>query len=165
MSAITWKRISVRIPAGLRCRGGFTLLEVLIALAVLSIGAALTLTLVSGSLRNIRNVQLKNRAIQHAETVLELALLDDSIKKPMKRNGDFPDGTRFVIAVDEYPMPPEQLAQLSPEQVQALMNAKIRLFTYTVEVTKPDSDVPDFRLQTRKIVDISEPLQPVGIQR
>ena len=103
--------------ARLRKSAGFTLLEVLVALAVLSIGAAMTLSLISGSLRNVRKVQLRNRAIQHAETVLEIALLDDSVKQPTKKNGDFEDGTRFTVDIQEYQPPQEQQERLTAEQI------------------------------------------------
>ena len=74
---------------------GFTLLEVLVSLAVLSVGVALTLSLISGSLGNIRKVQLRTRTIEHAEAVMELALLDDSVRQPTVFSGDFEDG-RFT---------------------------------------------------------------------
>ena len=68
---------------------GFTLLEVLITLAILAVGVTLTLSLISGALANIRKVQVRARTIQHAETVMELTLLDDSISRPTTLNGDF----------------------------------------------------------------------------
>ncbi|MBP1602064.1 MAG: hypothetical protein H6Q06_2215, partial [Acidobacteria bacterium] len=52
--------------------GGFTLLEVLVTLAILAVGVTLTLSLISGALANIRKVQIRARTIQHAETVMEL---------------------------------------------------------------------------------------------
>ena len=144
---------------------GFTLLEVLVALAILALGAALTLSLVSGSLRNIRKVQLRNRAIQHAETVLELALLDEKIKNTTVLKGDFEDGTRWSVQVQEYVPPPDQRGTLSPEQVRAIERISVKLFTYTVEVVGPDSSVPDFRVETLKLVNTEDPLQPIGVQR
>lgn len=143
---------------------GFTLLEVLVALAVLSLGAALTLSLVSGSLRNIRKVQLRNRAIQHAETVLEIALLDDSVKQPTKKTGDFEDGTRFSVEIEEYQPPSGQQTRLTAEQIQQQAQFPVKLFRYTVEVIGPESTVPDFRLQTLKVVNVTDPLHPMGIQ-
>lgn len=144
---------------------GFTLLEVLVALSVLALGATLTLSLVSGSLRNIRNVQLRNRAIQHAETVLELSLLDEKIKQATVLRGDFEDGTRWSVQVQEYIPPADQKGTLSPEQIQAMERMSIKLFAYTVEVIGPESSVPDFRVQTLKLVNTTDPLQPIGVQR
>ena len=145
---------------------GFTLLEVLVALAIFSVGAALMLSLVSGALRNIRKVQLRNRAIQHAETVLEIALLDDSVKQATRRTGDFEDGTRFSVAVEEYQPTAQQQERPTAEQLlqQQQVRFPLKLFRYTVEVIGPESTVPDFRLQTLKVVNVTDPLHPVGIQ-
>lgn len=151
-----------------RKNAGFTLLEVLVALAVFSVGAALMLSLVSGALRNIRKVQVRNRAIQHAETVLEIALLDDSVKQATKRTGDFEDGTRFTVEIEEYQPSTQQQERLKAEQMlQQEQQARfpVKLFRYTVEVIGPESTVPDFRLQTLKVVNVTDPLHPMGIQQ
>ena len=85
---------------------GFTLLEVLVSLTVLALGAALVLSLISGSLGNIRKVQLKSRTIEHAQTVMETVLLDKSIEEPTTLTGDFEDGTRWSADRDyEFPSP------------------------------------------------------------
>jgi len=156
----------VTAAATSRKETGFTLLEVLVALAIFSVGAALMLSLVSGALRNIRKVQLRNRAIQHAETVLEIALLDDSVKQATRRTGDFEDGTRFSVAVEEYQPTAQQQERPTAEQLlqQQQVRFPLKLFRYTVEVIGPESTVPDFRLQTLKVVNVTDPLHPVGIQ-
>ena len=144
-----------------RSESGFTLLEVLVALAVLAVGVALTLSLISGALANIRKVQLRTRTIQHAEAVMELALLDDRILKPTTFTGDFEDGTRWSVQVADFQLPnesPLNAQPLNPQQ-PAL---PIKLLSYTVEVMAADSRTPDFRLQTLKVVSALEPGQ--GLQ-
>jgi prepilin-type N-terminal cleavage/methylation domain-containing protein len=128
--------------------GGFTLLEVLVALTVLAVGAAVTLSLISGSLGNIRKVQLRTRTVEHAEAVMELALLDNSITQPTAFTGNFEDGTRWSVHVEEYepPVPPEYQPQDLPQ------NLPIKLLCYTVEMFSPDSRAPDYRLQTLKLI-------------
>jgi prepilin-type N-terminal cleavage/methylation domain-containing protein len=146
-------------------QAGFTLLEVLVTLTVLGVGIAMTLTLISGSLRNIRKVQVSTRSIQHAETVLEMALLDDSIRRPTSLRGDFEDGTRWTVRIDEYAMPASDanVPRLSDRQSGGQTAAlPVRLFSYTVEVTAPESQAPDFSLQTLKLVNISDPANPTG---
>jgi general secretion pathway protein I len=140
---------------------GFTLLEVLVALAVLSIGVTLTLSLISGSLRNIRKVQVRARIVQHAETVMETVLLDDSIRQPTTLPGDFEDGTRWIVKVEEYQQEEPGAQPLNPRQV----DLPLRLFAYTVEVSGPDSKTVDFSLRTLKLVNIQEPLRPVQLTR
>lgn len=137
---------------------GFTLLEVMVALAVLAVGAALTLSLISGTLANIRKVQLRTRTIQHAETVMEMALLDD-VRRATTFRGDFEDGTRWSVQVDEVQMPTPQ-----PTNLQA-PESPIKLFSYRVDVQEPDSKGVDFRLQTMKIVNVQPTNRPGQMTR
>ena len=127
---------------------GFTLLEVLVSLAVLSVGVALVLSLVSGSLGNIRKVQLRTRTIEHAEAVMELALLDDSVQQPTVFSGDFEDGTRWSVRVEDYvPLGPSLTAS-----VAAAQKMPVKLLCYTVEMYSPDARTSDYSLQALKLV-------------
>jgi len=132
-----------------RPAAGFTLLEVLVALTVLAVGAALTISVVSSSLGNIRKVQLRTRAIHHAETVMELTLLDESVKGPTTLNGDFEDGTRWAVAVSDYEMP-----EIVPQEALQRTQFPLKMLSYRVEVYLPGSGNPDFRLETLKLVSI-----------
>jgi prepilin-type N-terminal cleavage/methylation domain-containing protein len=132
----------------LRATSGFTLLEVLVALTVFAAGAAVMLSLVSGSLGNIRKVQLRTRTIQHAEAVLELALLDESIQDPTSFTGDFEDGTRWSVLVEDY-VPPD-IPNLLPDGRP--VNLQVKFLSYTIEMFSPGSTASDYRLQTLKLV-------------
>jgi prepilin-type N-terminal cleavage/methylation domain-containing protein len=138
---------------------GFTLLEVLVALTVFAVGAALTMSLISGSLGNIRKVQLRTHIIEHAEAVMELALLDASISQPTAFTGDFEDGTHWSVQVEEYqpPVPP----QLQPQDLPP--NMPIILLCYTVEMFSPDSRAPDYRLKTLKLVNKNAQKPSLGL--
>jgi len=142
-------------------QSGFTLLEVLVSLTVLAVGAALTLSLISGSLGNIRKVQLKTRTVEHAEAVMELALLDDSIQQPTSFNGDFEDGTRWSVRVEDYTLPTSD--RLPPRNSPQNMPAK--LLCYTVEMFSPDSGTQDYQLQTLKLVKTTPQDQGMRIQQ
>lgn len=131
---------------------GFTLLEVLITLAILSVGVTLTLSLISGALANIRKVQVRARTIQHAETVMELTLLDDSINRPTTLNGDFADGTRWTIHVSDYEIPKAQ-QMLQPQQP---VEMPVRLLAYSLEIMSPGASGPDLRLETLKLVETEQ---------
>ena len=139
---------------------GFTLLEVLVALTVLAVGVALTLSLISGSLGNIRKVQLRTRTIEHAESVMELALLDDSIKQPTSFTGDFEDGTRWAVHVEEYIPPdlPQQLPGGAPQ-----MNMPVKLLSYTVEMFNPESRAADYVLRALKLTNVPPEDQTTGL--
>lgn len=127
---------------------GFTLLEVLVSLTVLAVGAALTLSLISGSLGNIRKVQLRTRAVEHAESVMELALLKD--QQPTFYSGNFEDGSQWNVRVEDYEPPdsPQSQGRDLPQ------NMPVKLLYFTVEMFNPDSDAttPDYRLHTLKLV-------------
>lgn len=138
-----------------RSSRGFTLLEVLIALTVLAVGAALSLSVISGVLANIRKVQMRTKVMEHAETVMELVLLDDKVRGPTTLGGDFEDGTRWTVVVSDYEMP-----EAAPLDTQPLPPMPIKLLAYTVEVFAPRSSAPDLRLNTLKVV----PDENQGIQ-
>ena len=133
---------------------GFTLLEVLVALAILGVGVALVLSLISGSLRNIRKVQLRTKNIQHAEAVMELSLLDETIKDARMLQGDFEDGTRWTLSVRDF-LPPI-VDPLATQQTEM----PVKLLAYTVEVMGPESKTPDFRIETLKLVPTRMELGP-----
>ena len=132
--------------------GGFTLLEVLITLAILAVGVTLTLSLISGALANIRKVQVRARTIQHAETVMELTLLDDSISRPTTLNGDFADGTRWTVRVSDYELPKVQ-QMLQPQQQ---VEMPVKLLAYSLEIMSPGATGPDLRLETLKLIDVQQ---------
>jgi prepilin-type N-terminal cleavage/methylation domain-containing protein len=134
---------------------GFTLLEVLVALTVLAVGAAVTMSLISGSLGNIRKVQLRTRTIEHAEAVMELTLLDESIQQPTTLTGDFEDGTQWIVHVEEF-TPPDDL---EPAEERS-RRVPVKLLQYTVEMFAPDSGASDYSLQTLKLVPAHEQNQP-----
>lgn len=138
---------------------GFTLLEVLVALTVLAVGAAITISLISGSLGNIRKVQSRTRIVDHAQTVMELTLLDEAIQGPTTFSGDFEDGTRWSVRVEEYE-PPDAPELRTPELPQ---NIRAKLLRYTVEMfLGPTSSVADYHLQTLKLVKEGDQNQPAG---
>jgi prepilin-type N-terminal cleavage/methylation domain-containing protein len=146
---------------GISSNEGFTLLEVLVSLTILAVGAALTLSLISGSLGNIRKVQLKTRTVEHAEAVMELALLDDSIQEPTSFTGDFEDGTRWSVRVEDYVLPtPERIPPPNSPQTIA-----VKLLCYTVEMFNPESRGADYRLQTLKLVKKTLQDQRPGIRQ
>jgi len=146
-----------------RCERGFTLLEVLVTLSVLAITSALILSLISGSLAGIRKVQSRTRTIQHAETVMELSLLDESIKEPTTLHGDFADGTRWSLVVGEFELPETDPVSLQQAPVQ--MQMPLKIFSYTVEIMGPESASPDLRLQTLKLINTAQPAGPARLRR
>ena len=127
-----------------RVETGFTLLEVLVAITILAIGIALTVSLITKSLVNIRVVDQRARMVDYANSVMELTLIDPEIKEPGAFDGDFEDGTRWTMQIEEYI--PEETS--FSEQVEM----PVKLLAYTVEMFQPNSSVVEYRLRTLKLV-------------
>ncbi len=140
---------------------GFTLLEVLVAMTVLAVGSALVMSLLSGSLGNIRKVRLHMRAAEHAQTVMELALLDATIEGATSMRGDFEDGTQWSVMISEVEMP---LISTVMPGVQAT-DVPLRVLSYAVEIMEPNSTTVDYRLQTLKLIGIQATGQPARVPR
>ena len=130
---------------------GFTLLEVLIALVVLTIGAALTMSLVSGSLAKIKKVQAREHIVEQAEEVLETALLDNDIQQPTTLSGNFDDGASWTVKVEDY-QPTEVQIDTS---LNLTLRKTIKMLSYTVEVFGPNSKASNCTLQTLKTIRVT----------
>jgi len=139
----------------LRRESGFTLLEVLVALTIAAVGVALTLSLISGSLGNIRKVRANSRLVDRAQSVLELALLDDRIIGATTLNGDYEDGTQWSVEITEVemPPPPTPLNFNPPPQL-----APPKVLSFVVNIQEPNTKASRFQLQTLKL--INPPLLP-----
>jgi hypothetical protein len=116
-----------------------------------------TLSLMSGSLRNIRKVQQRTRSIEHAESIMESALIDSSILQPTSYSGSFQDGTSWTVRVEDYTEMDKQT------QTSSVTTMPVKLLSYSVETIGPESIRPDCRLQTLKVVKVQTSSQPSRI--
>jgi type II secretion system protein I len=133
-----------------RVASGFTLLEVLVALTVLAVGAAVAISLLTGSSNNIRKAQQRSKIMEYAESVMEEALLDDTILTPTSSNGNFADGTNWTLNVEQYvPELPTELQNVNQQNLQ------YQLLQYTLDMFSPGSNVAIYRLQTLKMTKVS----------
>lgn len=140
-----------------RGSGGFTLLEVLIALVVLAVGVSVTLSVLTGSLGNIRKVQVRTRAVEYAQSIMESSLNRQDLQETTTFTENIEDGFLSTVSVEEY----DPGIDAEP-QIQSRTTIPVKLMQYTVEITGPDSPEPVYRLQTLKIVNISlERQQPI----
>jgi prepilin-type N-terminal cleavage/methylation domain-containing protein len=89
-------------PECVFCAGGFTLLEVLVALVVLAVGASITLSVITGSLGNIRKVQLRTRAVEYAQSVMEASLSRQDLEETASFTQNLEDGFQCTVTVQEY---------------------------------------------------------------
>jgi len=132
------------IPFAFRRSSGFTLLEVLVAMTILAAGIALGVSLVSRATGNIRKVDERAQIVNYANSVMELVLLNPEISEPGGFDGDFEDGTRWTMRIEEY------ITDETALKEQADM--PVRLLAYTVEMFPPRSSIVDYRLRTLKLV-------------
>jgi prepilin-type N-terminal cleavage/methylation domain-containing protein len=90
-------------------RKGFTLLEVVVAVAILGIGVGTAMQVFSGGLKNIHRVELAHIAMNHAENVMNEILSDAEIIEPTQLSGDLDDEFSYSAEVDYWEPPQEGL--------------------------------------------------------
>jgi general secretion pathway protein I len=99
---------------------GFTLLEVIVALAIMSLGVTAALSVFSGGLKNIRRIDMAQRAMSHAENVMNEVLSDESLRDPRHFSGDLDEDFTYTAAVD-YWQEPRGRVSLDTAQPNAYM--------------------------------------------
>ena len=81
---------------------GFTLLEVIIAFAVLALALTLLLGTLSGSAREVRASADAGRAAMHAQSLLDQVGVGEALR-PGSRDGEFEDGRyRWNLSIGRY---------------------------------------------------------------
>ena len=131
---------------------GFTLFEVLVALTILAVGSAYTISLMSASLSNIRKAQSRTKIIEQAQTVMEEQLLDDEITDPTTLSGSLDDGTLWTLYVEDYD---PELSSDQASSVTTPADMPVKLLLYTVEMSSPDPQVAPYTLHTLKVVNVT----------
>jgi len=91
-------------------RKGFTLLEVVVAVAILSVGVGVSMQIFSGGLKNIHRIDMAHRAMNHAENIMNEVLCDQSIIEPTQLSGDLDDDFSYTAEVDYWEPPEDQLS-------------------------------------------------------
>ncbi|MBI4446504.1 MAG: type II secretion system protein [Acidobacteria bacterium] len=81
---------------------GFTLLEIVVAMAILGIAVGAILQIFSGGMKNIYKIDLAHRAMNHAENVMNEILTDETVRQSTARSGDLDDEFRYEAVVEEW---------------------------------------------------------------
>ena len=137
---------------------GFTLLEVVIALAIASVGITLALQLFSGALNNLRKMDLAGQAMGHAENVMNEILSDENIKGARTMHDDLDDNFRWEAFIQEYEIP--EMARWNPGQGPPF---PLKLLNVRVDVIyKKDKNGKLYRLSCLKPVGLRE-IQRLGL--
>jgi general secretion pathway protein I len=134
---------------------GFSLLEVIVALAMVGIGITLALQLFSGALKNVKKIDLAGQAMNHAENVMNEFLADETIKGPITRNDDIDENFRWIAEIEEFQIPEQN--RWDPQQQPFPM----KLLSVKVDVLyKNDKNGKMYRLICLKPVGLREVQTP-----
>lgn len=124
---------------------GFTLIETLVAMAILSISLVLILQLFSGGLKSSRLSDNYTRAIFHAREKMEEILLDDNFTD-MATEGELGDGFKWKA----------QTLRLEPTQEEEA-ELPVDIFSIKVDVSWHEgSKEKHFEISTLKIAEKSK---------
>lgn len=105
-----------RIP---RAQRGFTLLEVIVAFALLALALTLLLGALSGASRQVRQAEDRSRATLHAQSLLAQLGVGAPLR-PGRDEGRFDARYRWTLQVAPYADPLAARAQLDPSSAQLL---------------------------------------------
>ena len=105
---------------------GFTLLEVIVALAILGISIGVTMHIFSGGLKNIHRIDMAHRAMHHAENVMNEVLVDQDIRGPLQVADDLDEEFAYLVEID-YWEDPDQGMSLKPEQQPPVYLLSVRV--------------------------------------
>ncbi len=101
-----------RVPA-MRRQRGFTLIEIVVAFALLALGLTLLLGTLSGASRQLRQAGDAGQAALHAQSLL--AERSDALLQPGQRAGTFEEGRyRWQLAVTPWQDPQARGAPVDP---------------------------------------------------
>ena len=125
---------------------GFSLLEVIMAFALLSVGLGILIAILSGGLAQVRGAGDATEATLHAQSLLEeLGVLEPI--EPRRDRGDFDGGrSRWELAITEAEDPAPRLesgADVAPiESVGLQPVGAPRLYRIQLDVSWGEDDVP-----------------------
>lgn len=145
-------------PRFLAASSGFTLLEIVVAVAILGIGVAMALQIFSGGFKNIYRMEQAYRAMNHAENVMNEVLSDQTIVSPTDFSGELDQDFSYSVTVTDWEIPGDGLF---PE----VENQRILLLKVEVDVHfQGDPNGRLYRAVSLKSVSLeplgSSPVQP-----
>jgi len=108
---------------------GFTLLEVVVAVAILGVGVSMTMQIFSGGLKNIHKISMAQTAMSHAENVMNEVLSDQAIIGPVELSGELDEDFSFLVQVVPW-IPPDDGLPLPgpPERRTEILGVVVDIF-------------------------------------
>jgi len=127
---------------------GFTLIEVVVALAILGVGLIVIIELFSGGLRLGRTTEEYTRAMGYARMKMEEITVQPSLKEGTEE-GEFADGYRWRLGVKRM--------EILPEEKKADYKPPVELLQVRVEILwKSGSRERSADLQSYKMIKMEE---------
>ena len=105
--------------------GGFTLIEIVVSLAILGISMATVMQIFSGGLKNVHRIDMSHRAMNHSENVMNELLADHEIRQPMQLSGDLDEEFAYTAQVDFWQEPKEGLSLEVVESKVLLLSVQV----------------------------------------
>ena len=93
----------------MRSARGFTLLEIVVALAILGMGVAVVMQIFSGGFKNIHRIDMAHQAMNHAENVMNEILSNQAIDGEVSLAGDLDEEFAYTAEVRYWEAPDEKL--------------------------------------------------------
>lgn len=129
---------------GARRARGYTLIEVIVAFAVLALGLVLLLGTLSGAARQIRHSEDAGRAALHAQSLLDQAGVGE-VLQPGRREGELEGGRyRWTLEVQPY--------RLASQSGQPQAFGEPQLMHLALTVRWGDAPRQRLRLQSLRLV-------------
>ena len=88
---------------------GFTLIEVVVALALMVGSVSIVMQIFAGGLKNLHRIELAHRAMGHGENVMNQILADGELSGPTSLQGELDDDFRFSAEITEWQEPTDGL--------------------------------------------------------
>ena len=134
-------RVGQERPGIHRC-GGFTLIEVLVAISVLAICLVVILQLFSGGLKSGKLSDEYTRGVFHAREKMEEILLSDNLEEGITE-GEFEDGSRWKADIVRMEQREEEVSRLPFDA-----------FTIAVEISwGPEGHEKHLTIDTMKVAE------------
>jgi general secretion pathway protein I len=98
---------------GARGARGFTLIEIVVAFAILALGLGLTMQIATGALRNARHAAQRTEAALYAKSLLDAAGVGERLEEGQD-SGEFGEDYRWTLTVAKEEVEAEGTAGMDP---------------------------------------------------
>ena len=142
----------IPLPSGKRGRGGFTLIEVVVAVAILGIALTVIIQLFAGGLRLARASKEYTRAVNYANAKMEEINSQQTLEEGITE-GEFDETFHWRVTVNKVNLLPVNLPEDKPSEVKP----PIQLFKVKMDVVwKPGSKERSASVETYRALKVQD---------